>query len=186
MIGLKRGTIELHDHDENWHKIAVNTMNDLKIIFGDIAIDIQHVGSTSIHSICAKPIIDISVGVSNLSDVQSILDKLEENGYMYKSENNHKDQIFFSVGDISKDLRTSHIHVVKHNEVDWNNYISFRDYLNNNYKMAKKYEKLKFELLDKFKNNRIKYTDGKTGLIEKILQEAKDTRKNNKSSSLEV
>lgn len=174
MIGLKRGNVELHEHDENWYGIATYTINDLKTIFGDIAIDIQHVGSTAIHTICAKPIIDISVGVTDLKAVHLILNELDENGYMYRPENNHDYQMFFSAGDLSKDTRSHHIHVVKYNDVDWNNYILFRDYLNNNYGMAKKYEKLKLELKGKYRNDRVKYTDGKAELIKKILEKTKD------------
>jgi GrpB-like predicted nucleotidyltransferase (UPF0157 family) len=61
VIGLKRGVVELYDHQEEWKDNAAKTIAKLKLIFGDTAVNIQHVGSTAIHHIKAKPIIDITV-----------------------------------------------------------------------------------------------------------------------------
>jgi GrpB-like predicted nucleotidyltransferase (UPF0157 family) len=60
-IGLKSGTVELSDHKKSWRKNAFETIKCLKNIFGEISLDIQHIGSTSIKNIKAKPIIDIVV-----------------------------------------------------------------------------------------------------------------------------
>ena len=59
MIGLKRGTVKLCEHEKEWEIEAQNTISRLKKILGNVIKDIQHVGSTSILSIKAKPIIDI-------------------------------------------------------------------------------------------------------------------------------
>ena len=59
MIGLKRGTVQLYDHDPAWEEEARRTILQLRNILGDVITDIQHVGSTSIRSIKANPIIDI-------------------------------------------------------------------------------------------------------------------------------
>lgn len=69
MIGLKRGTVQLCEHKKEWEIEAQNTIARLKEILGDVIKDIQHVGSTSILTIKAKPIIDIAVAV----DVQELL-----------------------------------------------------------------------------------------------------------------
>lgn len=65
MIGLKRGTVKLCNHEKEWELEAQRTISRLNKILGTIAIDIQHVGSTSIPTIKAKPIIDIVVAVDN-------------------------------------------------------------------------------------------------------------------------
>ena len=62
MIGLKRGTVRLIDHQDEWIYEAENTIGELKRLMGTAAIDIQHIGSTAISSIHAKPIIDIVIG----------------------------------------------------------------------------------------------------------------------------
>lgn len=68
MIGLKRGTVALFDHEKEWEIEAQNTISRLKNILGDVAKDIQHIGSTSILSIKAKPIIDIVVAVDDFNE----------------------------------------------------------------------------------------------------------------------
>ena len=60
MIGLKRGTVKLYEHEKDWEINAQNTISRLKKLLGDVIKDIQHVGSTSVFSIKAKPIIDIA------------------------------------------------------------------------------------------------------------------------------
>lgn len=73
MIGLKRGTVKLWPHQRLWEDVAADMIVLLKLLLNDGAVDIQHVGSTSIQSICAKPIIDIVVGVnSNMANFKLI------------------------------------------------------------------------------------------------------------------
>ncbi len=69
MIGLKRGTVRLYDHEKEWEIEAQNTISRLREILGDVIKDIQHVGSTSILSIKAKPIIDIALAVDDFHDI---------------------------------------------------------------------------------------------------------------------
>ena len=64
-LGLKRGTVQLEPHDKQWDEAAIQTIKKLKSILGDDAVDIQHIGSTAIPAIKAKPIIDIAVGVTD-------------------------------------------------------------------------------------------------------------------------
>ena len=73
MIGLKRGSVKLEAHQGDWQKEAENTIAELKGILGNIAADIQHIGSTAVCSIHAKPIIDIAVGVRNPDDIFPLL-----------------------------------------------------------------------------------------------------------------
>ena len=72
MIGLKRGIIKLCDHEKEWEKEAQDTIIQLKNVLGDVAKDIQHVGSTSIPMIKAKPIIDIAVAVDDFKDILAL------------------------------------------------------------------------------------------------------------------
>ena len=62
---MKRGTVYLEPHQKEWEIAAKETILTLKNILGDIAADIQHIGSTSIRTIKAKPIIDIAVAVND-------------------------------------------------------------------------------------------------------------------------
>ena len=76
IVGLKRGTVRLTVHQEGWVSEAENTIQKLKELLGDAAIDIQHIGSTAISSIHAKPIIDIVIGVRELNDIHPYINVL--------------------------------------------------------------------------------------------------------------
>jgi GrpB-like predicted nucleotidyltransferase (UPF0157 family) len=171
MIGLKRGTVELLPHQPLWEDVAAKTIILLKSLLNDVAIDIQHVGSTSIQNVCAKPIIDIAVGVKTLDSIKPYIELLGKNGIIFRKEA-VKEQLLFVMGDFEKEFFTHHIHVVKWNSVDWNNYINFRDYLNAFPECAKEYDDLKKILALEFANNRGNYTAGKHELIEKVLKQA--------------
>ncbi len=171
MLGLKRGTVELFPHQQLWEDIAAKTIILLKSLLNDVAIDIQHVGSTSIQNVCAKPIIDIAVGVKTLDSIKPYIELLGKNGIIFRKED-VKEQLLFVIGDFEKDFRTHHIHVVEWNSVAWNNYINFRDYLNAFPEYAKKYDDLKKSLALEFASNRGNYTAGKHELIDEILKYA--------------
>ena len=133
MIGLKRGTVKLFNHEKEWELEAQRTIFRLHKILGTAARDIQHVGSTSILTIKAKPIIDIAVAVDNFKDVLALESELKNDGFYYCPNANLKDQLLFACGsyyDGTGDLQTHFIHVVIADSMEWINYINFRDYLN--------------------------------------------------------
>lgn len=84
MIGLKRGTVQLCEHEKEWEIEAQNTIARLKEILGDVIKDIQHVGSTSILTIKAKPIIDIALAVDDFDDILSYEKQLKDAGFYYR------------------------------------------------------------------------------------------------------
>lgn len=172
MTGLKRGSVKLEVHQSDWQKEAENTIAELKDILGNIAADIQHIGSTAVCSIHAKPIIDIAVEVRNLDDILPFIEVLNKNNYIFRGED-VPGQLLLVKGDFEKDIRTHHIHVVKWNGTEWNNYIDFRDYLNAFPEKATKYDECKQDLAKKFPDDRIRYTEGKKNLIAELIEEAK-------------
>lgn len=167
-LGLKRGTVHLEPHNKQWEEIAVKTIEKLEAILGEDAIDIQHIGSTAIPAIKAKPIIDIVVGVDDFNRVLLHNEQLQKEGIVYRgSDVEH--QLLYVMGDMKNDTRTHHIHVVKWNGTEWKNYIYFRDYLNSNENVALQYQQLKEELKSKYADDRIAYTRGKQDMIDNIL-----------------
>ena len=175
VIGLRRGIVSLEKHNLEWDNIAKNTIYKLSQILSNVAVDIQHIGSTAIKGIKAKPIIDIVIGVKNLSDIEDYKDALDKNGYIFRGEDVPA-QILFVAGDFMKDTRTHHIHVVRYGEDVWNNYIDFRDYLNSNFEMADEYNKRKEKLAKMYPDNREAYTKGKKQMIDDILMKAKGNK----------
>lgn len=173
MLGLKRGEVALFPHEKEWEIEAQNTIKRLKNILGDVIVDIQHVGSTAIPTIKAKPIIDIAVSVNSFDEVLKQIYILESNGF-YHRPSKEENQLLFSCGsfyDNIGDLQTHFIHFVLNNSMEWINYINFRDYLINNPDIAKDYEALKISLSNKVKD-RAEYTAAKHDFITFTLRKA--------------
>ena len=171
MTGLKRGTVMLAPHQEEWTQNAERTIQVLNRLLEPVAVDIQHIGSTAIPSIHAKPIIDLVVGVRNLDGIAPYVELLKQHDIVFRGED-VAGQLLFVMGDFEKDTRTHHIHVVRWNEAEWNNYINFRDYLNRYPDKAMQYDAYKKKLAAQFADDRGSYTTGKQELIDRLLKEA--------------
>jgi len=171
MTGLKRGTVELHTHDREWELLAEATILRLRMLFGDTAEDIQHVGSTAVRRIRAKPILDIAVAVRELSAVEALLPQLEAEGF--RRAQSEEGGILLVCGDFEKDTRTHHIHIVQAGSEQWLNYLAFRDYLNASAAAAEAYERMKLRLQAQYANDRAAYTAGKHEFICKTLRRAR-------------
>ena len=169
---MKRGTVYLEPHQSEWERAAEETISTLKNILGSITADIQHIGSTSIKVISAKPIIDIAVAVNDYELILSKRDVLEKANIVFRFDE-RPDQLLFVMGDFEKDTRSHHIHVVLYGSDEWNNYINFRDYLNSSIEAAKEYEAVKLRLADQYPDDRIAYTDGKQEVIDRLLEKAR-------------
>ena len=171
-IGMKRGTVYLEPHQTEWERAAEETIRTLKNILGNSAADIQHIGSTSIRTISAKPIIDIAVAVNDYELILSKRDVLENADIIFRFDE-RPEQLLFVMGDFEKDTRSHHIHVVIYGSDEWNNYINFRDYLNTHIAAAKEYEAVKLRLAEQYPDDRIAYTDGKQEDIDRLLAEVR-------------
>lgn len=170
-MGLKMGTVRLEKYNSYWKKEFENEKNNLKEIFQKIAIDIQHIGSTSIENISAKPIIDIAVGVKKLSDFEEVKNCFINNKEYSLREENTAGEILLRKG--PEESITHLIHVMECDSDRYKNTIIFRDYLRNNLEDKIEYEKLKEALAKKYKDDRKMYTASKHEFIQKILEKAK-------------
>jgi len=174
MIGLKRGTVKLVPHNPKWAEIFEKGKQLLKNTFGDTIIAIEHVGSTAIPGIPAKPIIDINVGVESLEVARGMKEKFESLGYEYRpfvpghTPEDLKWQELYVKGPEAK--RTHHVHVTVYGSDYWNNDLLFRNYLRKNSKRAKQYAELKEELAKKYADDRGTYTKRKEQFINETVR----------------
>lgn len=175
-IGLKRGTVTVEPHRKEWDISAQEIIGRLKNILQNDVIDIQHIGSTSIKSICAKPIIDIVVGVESFDKIMIHNKELMANGVVYRRED-HPGQHLYVCGEADNDIQTHFIHAVIWGQKAWNDYINMRDYLNAHEENAKEYSELKERLASEYPEDRQLYTAGKSILIENILRKAEEWRR---------
>lgn len=170
-IGLKQGMVAVEPHRIEWEMAAQEIIDSIKNILKNDIVDAQHIGSTSIKDICAKPIVDIVVGVSSFDRIMKHNDDLMKNGIVYRRKD-HPNQHLYVVGDLKNDIHTHYIHVVIWGQEAWNNYINMRDYLNAHADKAKEYSDLKERLAKEYPEDRITYTNSKSEFIERILRMA--------------
>ena len=180
-VGLRRGTVLLEPHSKEWKTDAENKTEQLKNILTDEIVDVQHIGSTSVNGICAKPIIDIAVGVKNFDNIDRYNEILKENGFVYRRED-HQGQRLYICGDFENNIHTHYIHMVIWGEEAWHNYINMRDYLNTHPDKAQEYSELKQKLAQKYPYDRVAYTEAKAGFITEILKDAAQWRIQSKNN----
>ena len=173
-IGLRRGKVVLEPHSPEWETSAEQTISLLNTILKNTAADIQHIGSTAVRSICAKPIIDIALGVYELSDILKMNNVMAENGFVFRGQDLPEQYLYICGGN---DFRTHHIHAVKYDSEAWNNYVNMRDYLNCHETDARAYSALKESLARQYPEDRSAYTEMKSVFIGDILRKAKTWRK---------
>jgi GrpB-like predicted nucleotidyltransferase (UPF0157 family) len=169
MLGLKKGVVELLPHDERWHRLFDEEKARLQEAIGENIISIEHVGSTSICGISAKPVLDIAVAIEKCADGEKCVEPLKDLGYEYRGENGISGRYYFVKGK----PRTHHLHMLLVDSAALQNHLLFRDYLRRNPVAAKEYDKLKKELSEKYQNDRDAYLDGKAEFVERILKIAR-------------
>jgi len=165
MIGLKRGSVKLVPHHKGWSRVFKLERKRLINKLGKAVVDIQHVGSTAISGIHAKPIIDMSAGVRRLSDAQKLVRPLSRMGYRFYRK--FGQQILFAKGPDAK--RTHYLHVMRYNGAKWKSDMLFREYLLTHPRRAMAYAKLKKKLAKRFPDDRQLYSDGKDSFIKATL-----------------
>jgi GrpB-like predicted nucleotidyltransferase (UPF0157 family) len=169
-IGLRRGTVKLVDHNPNWAEYFRKEKQLLLKIMGQKAVDIRHIGSTSIPGMPAKPIVDILAAVKRLADVESFTEDLIVLGYADKGNGDVRGRRYFVKGGVEK--RTHHLNFCEMNSYFWTSHLAFRDYLERQPEAAQQYSALKRALESRFPRDRAAYTTGKEEFVRSILNVA--------------
>lgn len=131
-------------------------------------LEVQHIGSTSIPGMPAKPILDIGVAVANFEEAVRCVPLMERLGYSYKGENGIARRHYFVKGE----PRTHHLHMLEVTSAEWKNHLLFRDYLRANLRTARAYADLKQQLATSFADDREAYQNGKENFINTVLLQA--------------
>lgn len=154
----------LQPHSPEWIDKFTEEEKLIKNLLGTIAIDIQHIGSTAIPHIMAKPIIDIAVLIPTLEEAHLLVPVLEKHGYLYQKEKSSQERFYFTKGEPEE----YHLSLAQpHTYSYFKRQILFRDYLKTHPEIAKEYEKLKLDALAKDASN---YLHAKGPFIEKVLE----------------
>lgn len=183
-LGVVEGTVRICEHDDAWAGEAQRTIEYYKELLKDQDIsEYQHVGSTAIKGIPAKPIIDIAAAIKDESVVEKCRQTLLDAGYKYLGKVNDDDWMYYT-GHPGQNDRTHHLHLVTEGSLQWLNYVAFRDYLNAFPEKAKIYEDLKRKLAATMADKRKEYHDMKIPVINQLQEESyvwwENRKENNK------
>lgn len=127
---------------------------------------IEHVGSTAVPGLAAKPVIDIMAAVQSLDDSRPAIEQAEALGYNYWP---YKAEVMHWLCKPSDVHRTHHLHLVPYNSPLWHARLGFRNALRADADLAHEYATLKFSLASKHPHDREAYTQGKTGFVQQVL-----------------
>ncbi|MBX9577164.1 MAG: GrpB family protein [Chthoniobacterales bacterium] len=167
-------TIELRKYDSTWKQQFESEKQKILAAVGSWITAIEHIGSTSIPNMLAKPTIDIAIGVTSLllAD-QHLLNVFEKWDYLYlqKLEAQIPERRYLQKLD-EEENHLFHLHILLHDGELWKNHLRFRNHLISHPEEAKAYAALKRALKKKCGNNREQYTLGKKEFVERILLEA--------------
>ena len=171
MLGLQKDAIKLVPHEDVWAENYQKEKEILQQILGDLTIDIQHIGSTAIPNIVAKPILDVGVGVKDIDAMRAVIPLLEKAGYDVADKIEEKGEVLGRRG--SAQIRTCLIHIEVYGNINWENHIIFRDYLLAHPEAAKEYEQLKLANAKIYAGDRKGYVAAKTEFVRNIVEKVK-------------
>lgn len=168
--------VEVVGPDESWEAMFELEKDRLRNLFGDLVIEVYHIGSTAIPNIYAKPIIDILIEVKDIEKVDKFNSGMKQLGYIPKGEYGIPGRRFFIKG--TEVDRTHHIHIFQQGDVEVGKHVNFRDYMRLHPDKAMAYSKLKRELAKKYPEDITGYMAEKNDFIKKIEAEIIIWKKN--------
>ena len=161
--------IRIVAYDPEWPAMFERVRCCLGSAVGDIAVAIEHVGSTAVPGLAAKPIIDIDIVVRCAADVAEGIRRLGEYGYVHKGDLGVRGREAFAT---PRDRVPHHLYLVVQGSEAHLNHLEFRDYLRSHPERAQEYSALKKRLAACFGDDRVGYTGAKAAFVEDILRRA--------------
>jgi GrpB-like predicted nucleotidyltransferase (UPF0157 family) len=163
--------IKLENYNPKWSEEYKKEEELLKSLLGNKIRHIEHVGSTAIEGVKAKPIIDILVVIKDMDQIPEIENILKDYGYENKGSQGFSDRMFFVKGPL--DNRKFYVHFTKHKSITYCNQIYFKRYLNEHIELMQQYSDLKANLARKYPHDNASYTSGKNDFIAGVLKLAR-------------
>ena len=169
-LGLEAGSVELLPYSSKWAEIFETEADGLKSVLSNFSVAIEHVGSTAVPGMVAKPIIDIAVSTDLDSSYLGIRKALEIADYVYLLDaGNNGGHIFYK--EIQPKIRSFHLHLIDRQDSQWRNYLAFRDRLRHDVDKRNQYMDVKNELASAYPHDRDSYTEGKADFISRTIRE---------------
>ena len=164
--GVERRTLELAAYDPRWPEAYADHEQRIRAALGPVAVQVEHIGSTSVPGLAAKPIVDVLVTVEDITAEEDYLDQLLDTGYELRvREPGHRL--------VRTPERDVHVHVLQVGDQAAVDYLLFRDHLRADPEDRDLYERTKRSLLEQDWADMNAYSDAKTGVIAEIKERAR-------------
>ena len=161
--------VELSAYSPMWPVVFDIERGRLQAIFGDDAVLIEHIGSTAVPGLGAKPVIDILLGAPSIAVIERHIPGLVESGYRYvpEFERAMPERRYFTK--LDHPPGRFHLHAVALGSAFWSRHLAFRDALRADPSLARKYWRLKQHLAARHPDDRAAYAEAKSDFIRSAL-----------------
>lgn len=160
-------------YDSSWPALFVKERARIEEAVGRCVEDVEHVGSTAIPGLDAKPVIDVMAGLRSMQDAERCIEPLVNLGYSYWTEGAEPHHLLFvKFLNLERTARTHNLHLVEVGSRYWEERLLFRDYLRYRPEIALEYARLKHKLAGLYRDDREAYTAAKTNFVSKIVNRA--------------
>jgi GrpB-like predicted nucleotidyltransferase (UPF0157 family) len=165
-----RSSVVVSEYDDQWPTLFEQIARPVREALADLQAEVQHVGSTSVPGLAAKPVIDIDVIVRSSADVPTAIEHLRDVGYVYQGDKGIAGREAFMW---PPEAKPHHLYVVVAGSEPHLDHVQFRDYLRQHPEIAREYGSLKKKLADQHGSDRVGYTGAKGEFIAGALKAAR-------------
>jgi GrpB-like predicted nucleotidyltransferase (UPF0157 family) len=158
--------VHIADYDPQWPATFRQIRDQITAALGPLALRIEHVGSTAVPGLAAKPIIDLDVVIATRSDLPAVTANLRPLGYQPEGDLRVAGREAFTT---PPGAPPHHLYVCTADNPALVRHLALRDYLRTHPDTARAYAQLKRSLADRYRNDRTAYTEAKTTFIEQVL-----------------
>jgi GrpB-like predicted nucleotidyltransferase (UPF0157 family) len=162
--------VRIVDYDPAWPQMAAAEIARIEAALGGVAVRVDHVGSTAVPGLAAKPIIDLQVSVAAIDPTARYARPLEGLGYLFAPDPESPDLHFF--GKPAERPRTHHLHVCEADSDHGRRHLALRDYLRAHPEEAARYADLKRGLAARHPEDRLAYIAGKQDYVAALERRA--------------
>ena len=166
---MQTKTVVVVPYDETWKSAFEEIRNEIEKAIGNLIVGIEHIGSTSVEGLSAKPCIDIDVIIKDYSIFGAVVRELEAIGYIHEGDLGIKDREAFKYTD-KQHLRQHHLYVCPQNSQELHRHITFRDFLRSNPEAVRIYSDVKERGAQLFPFDVEQYIAYKTSCIEEMYK----------------
>jgi GrpB-like predicted nucleotidyltransferase (UPF0157 family) len=177
-IGKLANPVVVVEYDAHWPATFEALRSRVAGALGELAAAIEHIGSTAVPGMAAKPIVDMDVLLKSGSDLMLAIQGLAALGYVHRGDLGIAGREAFAA---PPDTPAHHLYVCPQESQEYRRHLALRDYLRANDADAAAYSELKRSLAARFREDRAAYAEGKREFIERLLQQAIASRRENSS-----